>query len=203
LPKGTPEDVRLLLTAKLRKILASAEFAEFMRQNGFAITVREGPEFERFLAAQEERWRQVIAAAGFASPGAATDPGPWFFPALLSVCLVAGTLALVANSLVRKAEREAASAAARRARQWLTFWTDRGKLDVVLLVASLPVYLAAIPRLGFFPSTLVWAVLVMKRLGLAWLAAIPLTAALLAAIYMLFVYLFRVQLPMSPWGPPI
>jgi len=205
LPKGTPEDVRLLLTQKLNKILAGEEFRDYMAKNGFAIKVREGNEFERFLAAQEDRWRTVINAAGFSSPGAATDPGPWFFPTILSVVLGAGVLLLVGNAILRRSERTTAPGQEMKpnTRQWLTFWTDRGKLDVVLLLASLPIYLLAMSWLGFFLSTFVWSVLVMRRLGLAWALAVPSTLVMLAAIYALFVFMFRVQLPLSPWGPPI
>jgi tripartite-type tricarboxylate transporter receptor subunit TctC len=198
LPKGTPAEVTALLTEKLRKILASQEFADFMQQNGFAIRVREAPEFETFLAEQEDRWRNVIEAAGFASPRAAADPGPWFFPSLLAASLAVGLVGLVVTAAVRRSQTPAGKAS-----QWLWFWTDPGKLNVVLLLASLPVYLAAMSWLGFFISTFVWSVLAMTRLGLKLAAAIPLTLLMLAAIYVLFVQLFRVQLPMSLWGPPI
>lgn len=207
LPKGAPEDVRLLLTDKLSKILASPEFKDYMAKNGFAIQLREGSDFERFLVAQETRWRKVIDTAGFASPGAATDPGPWFFPAILSVALVAGTLVLIGSEVAKrrgriKTEPEGKPGKSTPA-QWLTFWTDRGKFNVALLLVSLPIYLAAMSWLGFFISTFVWSVLVMRRLGQRWELAIPIALIMLCAIYLLFVYLFRVQLPLSPWGPPI
>lgn len=205
LPKGTPEDVRLLLTEKLSKILASEEFREYMAKNGFAIKLREGSEFERFLAAQEDRWRSVIDSAGFSSPGAATDPGPWFFPTILSVALSGGTLLLLGKVVWQWRQRTPGVSQDKQASPlaWLTFWTDRGKLDVLLLLASLPVYLLAMDWLGYFLSTFVWSVLVMRRLGLAWHLAVPSTLVMLAAIYALFAYMFRVQLPLSPWGPPI
>jgi tripartite-type tricarboxylate transporter receptor subunit TctC len=207
LPKGTPEDVRQRLTAAIRKVLEAPEFGNYMAQNGFAIQIREGGEFERFLAAQEERWRTVIDAAGFASPGADTDPGPCFFPALLGTCLIAGTAGLIGKALLQKLSApqspEGPSERTTRPREWLAFWTDRGKSDVLLLLVSLPVYLLAMPWLGFFASTFIWSVLVMRRLGQRWEAAIPIALLLLSAIYVLFVYMFRVQLPLSPWGPPL
>jgi hypothetical protein len=198
LPRGAPPEVTALLTQKLRAILASPEFAEFMQQNGFAIRVREAAEFETFLAEQENHWRSVIDAAGFASPRAAADPGPWFFPALLAASLAAGLIGLVATAAFRRGQMPVGNAG-----QWLSFWTDPGKLNVVLLLVSLPIYLAAMAWLGFFVSTLLWSVLAMNRLGLRLAAAIPLTLLMLAAIYALFVHLFRVQLPMSVWGPPL
>jgi tripartite-type tricarboxylate transporter receptor subunit TctC len=65
-PKDTPAAVLTSLQEAAGRIVASPEYAEFMRKNGFAIEVRFGAEFSEFLTAQDTQWRDVISAAGYA-----------------------------------------------------------------------------------------------------------------------------------------
>jgi tripartite-type tricarboxylate transporter receptor subunit TctC len=65
-PKDTPAAVIKTLEEACARIMASAEYQDFMRKNGFAIQVRLGSEFSEFLAAQETQWQEVIEAAGYA-----------------------------------------------------------------------------------------------------------------------------------------
>ena len=65
-PKDTPPQVLTTLQQATSRIVASPEYAEFMRKNGFAIEVRVGAEFSEFLSAQDTQWRDVISAAGYA-----------------------------------------------------------------------------------------------------------------------------------------
>lgn len=191
LPPDTPAAVSELLTAKLEKILASAEYHEFMNKRGYSIVVRGPAEFQDFLAAQEVRWQKVIDEAGFASSSSPHDPGPWLFPSLLTALLVAGTAGVIGKTLVLS--QSATPAPAIRAH-------PQRYGDLLVLVAALPAYVAAIGLAGFFPSTLVFATLLVQRLGMRWYAAAGLCGLLLAVIYVLFVQVFRVQLPAGVWG---
>ncbi|GAB5561639.1 MAG: tripartite tricarboxylate transporter substrate binding protein [Synoicihabitans sp.] len=65
-PKDTPPQALTTLQEAFGRIVASPEYAEFMRKNGFAIEIRLGPEFAGFLSAQDAQWREVITAAGYA-----------------------------------------------------------------------------------------------------------------------------------------
>lgn len=68
LPRGVHPDLVELLQSHLHAITESAEFAAFMRLNGFA-TARRGPrDFSAFLEAQDAQWQTVIEAAGYARP---------------------------------------------------------------------------------------------------------------------------------------
>ena len=191
LPPNTPAEISNLLTTKLDKILSSDEYRKFMDKNGFAIVVRDPVEFKGFLAAQEIRWQKVIDEAGFASPSSRHDPGPWLFPSLLAVLLVFGSAGVIVKTLAAGHSAAAAPSSEQRERRYG---------DLLVLVAALPAYAAAIGLAGFFPSTFVFATLLMQRLGLRWHIALALSALLLAGIYVLFVVVFRVQLPAGLWN---
>jgi len=67
-PKRTPGGVIDRLAEVCEKMVASEEFQQFMKKNGFAITVRGPGDFAEFLAKQDEHWQPVIEAAGYARP---------------------------------------------------------------------------------------------------------------------------------------
>lgn len=205
LPQRTPEDVRQRLDKCLSRVLESDAYKEFMAANRFGIVIRHGDEFAAFLEEQEQRWSGVIDAAGYAARGeparvvTSSDPGPWFFPAALAIGLAVGTCLVGVATTWRKIRLQRPAEVPTVTGSWLRFAQERGKLDVVLLLAGLVVYLLAMPWLGFFPGTLVLSTLVMVRLGVRWWQAVLLSAVLLAAVYLLFVWQFRVVLPQSPW----
>ena len=66
LPKETPPEVVDAIYDRCQWIAQSDEYKEFMRKNGFAITVRAKEEFTQFLAEQDEQWNRVIESAGYA-----------------------------------------------------------------------------------------------------------------------------------------
>lgn len=207
LPKRTPKDVRNLLDERLTRVLESDAYQEFMAKNRFGITISHGDEFTAFLDEQERRWGEVIESAGYAARGGparvvtSSDPGPWFFPAALTVGLLIGTCLVGVATTWRKIRLQRPAEALAAKGSWLRFAGERGKLDVVLLLVALAVYLTVMPWLGFFPSTLVLSTLLMARLGVRWWLALLLSVALLLMVYVLFVWQFRVVLPQSGgWG---
>jgi tripartite-type tricarboxylate transporter receptor subunit TctC len=187
LPRGTPPQIVERISEALAAIAASEEFRQFMRKNGFAIEVR-GPEaFAEFLQKEELKWREVIKSAGYETLGRNHDPGPRTMPALIAALLM---LSIVAE-VVR----------VRRNRKQVVDMPDQttpatpSSRNPVLLVGALLLYLAVMPRIGFVPSTLIFAAAVMWRLGIRlWLAAAG-SVVLVATVYLLFVTLFKVQLP--------
>ena len=66
LPKETPSEIVESWMRALREITQSDAFAEFMTLNQFAVALREGADFEAFLAEQDQQWQGVIEAGGFA-----------------------------------------------------------------------------------------------------------------------------------------
>jgi tripartite-type tricarboxylate transporter receptor subunit TctC len=212
LPPETPDEVRDLLTEKLVQITGSAAYREFMAQNGFGITVRTGDDFREFLEGQEARWTPVVEAAGYSAQVgqsqavSSADPGPWFFPRLLAIGLFAGLVVLGGAELMR-ARRSAARVSQSKvlpgqSTEIVAESSAAGPLlsrEACLLVAGVVVYVGAIPWLGFFPSTMLFAALLMIRQRLPWWQAILLSAAMLAIVYLLFVQQFRVVLPAGAW----
>jgi tripartite-type tricarboxylate transporter receptor subunit TctC len=205
LAKGTPPEIRELLADKFQRIVQSQAYADFMAANGFGIAVRTGDDFTAFLDQQERRWQPVVEAAGYAPedgrPRVVTtsDPGPWLFPRALAICLVCGTALVVGRGVWQRIRLPLPRDAAAPAESWRYFWQKPHKLNVVLLVCGLVLYLAAMPSLGFFVSTQVFATVLMMRLGQAWWRAALIAAAMLVVVYVLFVRAVDVVLPMSPW----
>lgn len=62
-PRGLPPQVRTTLFEVCQRIAHSQEFADFMRKNGFQVTIRQGEEFTQFLAQEDERWQPIVQAA--------------------------------------------------------------------------------------------------------------------------------------------
>jgi hypothetical protein len=67
--------------------------------------------------------------------------------------------------------------------------------DAVFLLVSLIIYLVAMPWIGFVISTALFAFAMMWRLGTRWWLAGLGSAVIVSAIHLLFVVLFKVQLP--------
>jgi tripartite-type tricarboxylate transporter receptor subunit TctC len=213
LPPETPDEVRDLLTEKLVQITGSAAYREFMAQNGFGITIRTGDDFREFLEAQEARWTPVVEAAGYSAQDgqsqavSSADPGPWFFPRLLAIGLLAGLVVLGGAEFMRTrrtAGQDSAPSALPVDENILhaaesAAGSQLFSREACLLVAGIILYVGAIPWLGFFPSTLLFATLLMIRQRLPWWQAILLSAAMLAIVYLLFVQQFRVVLPAGAW----
>ncbi|MEQ8791864.1 MAG: tripartite tricarboxylate transporter substrate binding protein [Pirellulaceae bacterium] len=65
-PKDTPDDVAQRLSAACQKIAESDGYREFMGKPGYAIEIRGPDEFAQFLAQQDEQWKPIIEAAGYA-----------------------------------------------------------------------------------------------------------------------------------------
>jgi hypothetical protein len=135
--------------------------------------------------------------------GANQDPGPRAFPIGLGIFLILGGLYHLVGGLSRARNREAEPARASplaRTQAWLTAERHR---DMLILVAALGLYIPAIPWLGFSLSTGLFAAGMMARLGTRWRWAVPVAIVLVAIIHLLFVNLFRVQLPPGRLGLPL
>lgn len=65
-PKETPAEVVAVLAKAAEEIVASDEFEAFMTENKFGVAIRQGDDFTAFLSDQDELWKPVIEAAGYA-----------------------------------------------------------------------------------------------------------------------------------------
>ena len=62
-PAGTPQAVVDRLNTEINKIVLSAEMKEFFLKEGAEPAAMKPAEFEAFIAAEIERWKQVAKAA--------------------------------------------------------------------------------------------------------------------------------------------
>jgi putative tricarboxylic transport membrane protein len=148
----------------------------------------------------------VFGAAGFwfaleigrTGAGGGHDPGPRFFPMALSLILVSFgglqfLLAVLGKSVTSPGAGETAEVPleeAPSAARWL------------ILLAVLVLYVLGMGWIGFSVSTLLMAVGLMVWLGNRWWVAIVVAVVMVAVVRLLFVMLFRVQLPAGEWGLP-
>ena len=120
------------------------------------------------------------------------DPGSRAFPVALSLVLIAGGLA-------------EGSAAVRGTRPGIE--TDHrfagGRLNFVLMLFTLCVYVWLLSILGFASATLLFAFAWMWRLGSRPVSSLILSAILVLVIEVLFREVFHVQLPVGSYHPSI
>lgn len=201
LPRGVPPEVRKLLAARVRKVVASDAYRQFMQQSGFGIVVREGEDFRAFLAAEERKWQAVIQRVGYRlETASAHDPGPWCFPLLLAAGLGAGGLGWATAACVRRravlppdGSPLAGSLAGHGAGGEHRWRRAAG------LVGALGLYLAVVPWLGFLPATFVLSAGMMRWLRMRWTPALGVAALLIGVIWVCFVQVFHVALPQGVW----
>jgi len=65
-PKGTPAEVVAVLERSIEKAVASQEFKDFMRKNGFGIWYKPSAEFDKFMAEEDEVKGKLMKEAGIA-----------------------------------------------------------------------------------------------------------------------------------------
>ncbi len=126
------------------------------------------------------------------------DPGPRMFPLLLSGVLVLGGMY---DFICSFACNQAAEGNPNdEAREDGPNMTRDGLRNFGFVLVSLLIYVAAIGFLGFSISTFVFAVGMMVKLGVRPRLALLASVALIAGVQILFVQLFKVQLPAGVLG---
>lgn len=127
--------------------------------------------------------------------------GPRAFPVGLSICLLLSGVFQVGSWLFAKLlDKEAARGdLGGPSRSTPVGWDE---INVLVVIAALAIYIPAISWLGFSLSSWVIASALMTRLGTRWWWAVLTSAALVLAIKLLFLYLFKVQLPAGTLGVP-
>jgi tripartite-type tricarboxylate transporter receptor subunit TctC len=185
LPRDTPQLIIDKLARTVHEIGQSDPFKEFMRKNGFAIELKGPADFAQFLQEQDAKWGAVINSAGYQTLGKNHDPGPLLLPKILGALLL---LALVLELARSKRRRTSTHEPA-------TPPPDSSWKNPAFLLLALICYLLLMPLIGFHISTFFFAGALTWKLGAKpWIAALS-SLTLVAAIHLLFVTLFKVQLP--------
>lgn len=190
LPKNAPAPIVQKLNNTLAEIAKSEQFNTFMAKNGFVIEFKPPAEFASFLEAEENKWRAVIENAGYGTLGRNHDPGPRMLPLALFILLL---VAIAGEALLTRRRRLVPAAAAGPTEAVQPF--NAAKNNAIFLVVVLVVYLLLLPRIGFVAATVPFALLVMWKLGTRWWIAALSSVAVVGVIHLLFVVLFKVQLP--------
>ena len=116
------------------------------------------------------------------------DPGPRAFPLVLSLFLLAGGCwQMIAAMATRRSHPVSKS-------------TEPSSREALLVGGALLVYLFVVPWVGFLVPSAVLAALMAWRLGARKWAAGLTAIVLLLVIQLLFVRVFKVQLPQGVWG---
>ena len=63
-PRGTPPEITARLNQEVTDILKSEQMARFIRERGSEPTPTTGPEFDRFVASEIQRWGGAVKASG-------------------------------------------------------------------------------------------------------------------------------------------
>jgi len=189
LPKGTPPAIVATLQEHCDKIAHSDEFKGFMSKNGFGIEIRMTDEFTSFLAAQDAQWKGVVEAAGYDHGLTGNnDPGPLALPLVLCIgLLVAGGWEFF-QSRRHRSEAPATS-----------WWQPKVLGTGVALVG----YVVAVHWLGFALSTIAFLALTTRAFGARWWSAVVASLLIMSIVWLMFTYLFEVQLPHGTLGLPL
>jgi len=133
------------------------------------------------------------------SLGGNADPGPRALPQVLAGCLILGGAAEIIAKLIRRRRATAGKASPdvpAEPGEGPNLW------DVGILLGALILYIAALSWIGFTLSTLAFAIGMMWRLKVRWVLNLIVSFGLVAAVHVLFVMVFRVQLPAGMLGLP-
>lgn len=143
----------------------------------------------------------LASRISYTSLGDNHDPGPRAFPLALGVCLAIGGIAEI-YSTVRHQRRQAGAGRFVGEEGRNRFLSHKPNRDTLLFLAALLVYIPAISVIGFSLATISFSFLIMMRLGAGTRMALLLSGVMVLVIHLLFVRLFKVQLPPGLLGLP-
>jgi len=120
-------------------------------------------------------------------------PGPNFFPIILSIILIitGGYEILIAWRDTR------AKISVKSSKEYLKDW---GNQNVLIIILSLILYISFLKWLGFILATFIFSLFLMIRLKTGWIRGTIFSTVAVIVIMLLFVKLFKVQLPEGSFG---
>lgn len=119
-------------------------------------------------------------------------PGPGFFPVILSILL--GGAGIYECVL---AFRQYGLRPSRKYRDLLGDW---GNQNILIIILGLILYVLVVDTLGYLVTTFVFSVLLMVRLKTGWFRGILVSSIVVALIMVIFVKVFKIQLPYGIFG---
>jgi hypothetical protein len=154
-----------------------------------------------------------LLAFGLSLPGTTSgltnrhDPGPWLLPRLLAVTLVLGGVLLVVTTRQRKdpaADTKSAKADGPASTSEPTASVpmdeDRWSGWKWQLLGGSALYVIALPWAGFMAASVVFILLLLRRLEVNWWRALVAAVVLAVVAQGIFGWLFKVPLPAGAWN---
>lgn len=132
--------------------------------------------------------------------GNANDPGSRFFPVGIACCLALWSLVELGRYAVSRFRNTADQNGLRTRRPFSRTIGNYGM--PIFFIVAMSVYLLAMPRIGFSISTVVLASGVLMMQKMRWYQSLLIAVAMVAVVQLLFVVLFKVQLPTGELGLP-
>ncbi|QDV25497.1 tripartite tricarboxylate transporter substrate-binding protein [Aureliella helgolandensis] len=177
-PHGVPPDRLKTMQAAVRTVSRSDEFARFMQQSGFHMSLAEPHAFTAFLDTTDRRFGKTLSTPVFAEAGKAVV-GAWFFPSLL------GGLALLVITLGFQSLGEADSGGTVR------------NGPIIGVVAGVLAFVGLSPVVGYVIATGMLLGGLMLAFQASWRTAAVVTLAAPLLLFQIFSRFLGVPLP---WG---
>jgi hypothetical protein len=131
------------------------------------------------------------------------DPGPRAVPVVLALGLIAGGIAEIVKTWLMRRRTTPSAHGAKAIGTDVTESNGVESLgDAAVVLLLVVVYVATMPWLGFSLGTALFVVGLLLRLGARWITATTAAVVLVLTVRLLFVGLFRVQLPVGELGLP-
>lgn len=131
----------------------------------------------------------------------ANDPGPRLFPVAMSAFLTLWGIVETGRWAFRRFWKRQTGLAAEEISPSIPA-TDLNRWNVLLMILALCVYIPAISWLGFSVCTFVLATGLIVWLGGRWWLAPIVAVVMVTVVKLLFVVMFKVQLPAGELGLP-
>jgi len=184
-PRDTPENLRQVLGAALRRVATSDAFTGFMDRQGFDRTYEGPKEFRASLVETDRSLGELIRSDAFAAIRRGRY-GPMVYPALLGGAAAMLLVCLLASGGLRRRDVARTSAA--------------GRLHLLEGVGVVVGFLLLARPLGFVLTMGPLLGVLFIRLGVSPARAAVVTLAVVPATWFLFATLLRVDLPRGPLG---
>lgn len=115
-------------------------------------------------------------------------PGPNFFPIILStILIILGSYEILISWRDTNIKKPISS--------FKKYIKDWGNQNVLIIIFSLIIYIYCLKSLGFVLATFIFSLILMIRLKTGWIRGTFFSVIAVIVIMLLFVKLFKVQLP--------
>lgn len=204
-PLGTPPAVVQTLKQTLEEIVSRPasdpdSFARFMQDQKFDATWRSSDEFATFMADGDQKLGKLLQSEAFASVSEDRF-NPMLYPAILAVCALVALVSIGFSSRSRQLQplpsqplesNESQSGSGRT--------LARGAGNVAIVMGTIAAYALFAEHIGFIPMAVAILLILQWKLGVSWVASVPVSLVAAIVIYALFVWGLRVSLPETPFS---